>query len=344
MFKRPLFKHPPAHLAAVCQALFVTFLWSLSWILIKIGLHDVPALTFAGLRYTLAFVCLLPLFLKFGGLAVLKKLTRRDWVGLAGLGLIYYAVTQGAQFWGLAFLPAVTVSLLLNLSAPVVALWGIFWLGERPTGGQWAGMTLCLAGIGIYFNGSLPEDSQLTGLGIMLVGVLANAASSILGRKLNRQGKFTPLAVTTISMGIGGLALLAGGLSSQPLPNLTLSSWAIIGWLALVNTAFAFTLWNSTLRTLSAMESSLINNTMLVQIALLAWVFLGEEVAGLKILGLALVALGVLVVQLRLKLKFFGVKAGSVAEKSDLSDKASGPLENKFAGGKNPDGLEGELD
>ena len=92
------------------------------------------------------------------------------------------------------------------------------------------------------------------------------------------------------------------------------------------------------------MESSLINNTMLVQIALLAWVFLGEEVAGLKILGLGLVALGVLVVQLRLKLRFFGVKAGSVAENSDLSDKASGPLENKFAGGKNPDRLEGELD
>lgn len=50
-----MFKHPPAYLATVCQALFVTFLWLLSWVLIKIGLHDVPALTFAGLRDTLAF-------------------------------------------------------------------------------------------------------------------------------------------------------------------------------------------------------------------------------------------------------------------------------------------------
>ena len=39
------------------QALFVTFLWSTSWVLIKIGLDQIPALPFAGLRYTLACVC-----------------------------------------------------------------------------------------------------------------------------------------------------------------------------------------------------------------------------------------------------------------------------------------------
>lgn len=299
-----MFRKPPAHLPAVAQALLVTFLWSLSWVLIKLGLHDVPALTFAGLRYTLAFLCLLPLFLHFGGVVALKKLTRRDWCSLVLLGLVYYAVTQGAQFLGLAFLPAVTVSLFLNLSAPVVALFGIFFLGEKPSGGQWFGMALCLAGVGIYFNGALPSGGQLTGLLIMLLGLLANAASSILGRSLNRRGTYTPLTITTISMGIGGLTLLVSGLTTRPLPSFTLGSWAIVAWLAVVNTAFAFTLWNSTLRTLSAMESSLINNTMLVQIAILAWLFLGETIEGIKILGLVLVGLGVLIVQLRLRFGF----------------------------------------
>jgi drug/metabolite transporter (DMT)-like permease len=41
----------------------------------------------------------------------------------------------------------------------------------------------------------------------------------------------------------------------------------IIGWLSVINTAFAFTLWNHTLRTLTAVESSVMNNTVLVQIA-----------------------------------------------------------------------------
>lgn len=44
-----------------------------------------------------------------------------------------------------------------------------------------------------------------------------------------------------------------------------------------MNTAFAFTSWNATLRRLSAMESSVVNTTMLIQIAVLAWVFLGES-------------------------------------------------------------------
>ena len=57
-----------SHTSAVLQALFVTFLWSTSWVLIRIGLEDIPALTFAGLRYTIAFLCLLPLVLVRGEL------------------------------------------------------------------------------------------------------------------------------------------------------------------------------------------------------------------------------------------------------------------------------------
>jgi len=50
---------------------------------------------------------------------------------------------------------------------------------------------------------------------------------------------------------------------------------------------------------LSAVESSIINNTMLIQIAVLAWLFLGESLRTLGILGLGLAALGTLLVQLR---------------------------------------------
>ena len=47
------------HTIALLQALLVTFIWSLSWVFIKIGLQGIPPITFAGLRYTLAFLCLL---------------------------------------------------------------------------------------------------------------------------------------------------------------------------------------------------------------------------------------------------------------------------------------------
>jgi drug/metabolite transporter (DMT)-like permease len=66
-----------------------------------------------------------------------------------------------------------------------------------------------------------------------------------------------------------------------------------------VNTAFAFTLWNSTLRTLSAVESSILNSLMMPQIAILAVVFLGEGLTIKEIVGLILIFAGVIVVQLK---------------------------------------------
>jgi drug/metabolite transporter (DMT)-like permease len=287
------------HLLAVLQALFITVLWASSWVFIKIGLADLPALPFAGLRYMLAVVCLLPFVVRPAPRTALRGLTGPQWVRLVVLGVLYIAVAQGAQFLALAYLPAVTVSLLLNFTPVVVAGLGLLLLGERPTPVQWGGVGLFLAGALVYFTPVAFPASEVVGLGIAVVCVLANAGSAVLGRHVNRAGAIPPLVVTVVSMGVGAALLLGGGVLLQGLPALTLRHWVIIGWLAVVNTAFAFTLWNCTLRTLSAMESSIINSTMMVQIALLAWLFLGETLTGPKLLGLALAGLGALIVQVR---------------------------------------------
>ncbi len=288
-----------SHTAAVLQALFVTFLWATSWVLIRIGLEDIPALTFAGLRYAIAFVCLLPLALSRRALLPARTLTRRRWRQLIILGLLFYAITQGAIFVSLFYLPAASVSLLLSFSPVVVALLGIAFLSERPSAGQWIGMAVFLLGVVVFFLPAEFGGGEMIGLAVALAGVLANALSSILGRDVNRRGDLSPLAVTVITMGIGGITLLVAGLIIEGFPELNLANWGIVLWLAVVNSAFAFTLWNHTLRTLAAMESSVINNTMVIQIAVLAWIFLGEALTGRQIAGLILAALGALAVQLR---------------------------------------------
>ncbi|HYP18470.1 MAG TPA: DMT family transporter [Chloroflexia bacterium] len=294
-----MFANRTAHTAAVLQALFVTFLWSTSWVLIKWGLEDIPALPFAGLRYLLAFLCLLPFAWRWGHLAQLRALSLRDWLKLSALGLLYIAVSQGAQFLGLSYLPAVTVSLLLNFTPAVVALLGILLLAERPTRVQWAGIVLYLAGTLFYFFPMSVLGSEAFGMAVVVLGVLTNAISAVLGRQVNREKKLHPIAVTVASMGVGSVALLLFGVSVQGVPTISPDGWLVVGWLAVVNTAFAFPLWNHTLRTLSAVESSIINSTMLVQIALLAWLFLGEELTAQKIGGMIMVGLGMLIVQLR---------------------------------------------
>ena len=289
------------HITALLQAVFVTFLWSTSWVLIKFGLRNqLPALTFAGLRYFTAFLCLIP-FVLFNPSEHerIKRLSRTDWFWLFVLGVFVITLTQGAQFLSLAYLPAAMVSLVANLTSVVVGVAGIWLIQEAPSRLQWIGVGVTVLGVGLYF---LPVNlAGMVGFGLLIAvfGMLSNAASSLLGRKINLQEHLSPLVVTFTSMGIGSVLLLATGILTQGFGTPTLSDWAIIGWLAVVNTAFAFTVWNHTLRTLSAIESSVVNSLMMPQIALLAYVFLGETLSIKELAGLLLVGIGVVIVQRR---------------------------------------------
>ncbi|MEJ2615150.1 MAG: EamA family transporter, partial [Ignavibacteriaceae bacterium] len=208
---------------------------------------------------------------------------------------------QGTQFLGLSLLPSVTVSLMLNFTPIVVAIMGIFLIDENPAAPQWFGAVIFLAGILIYFIPISVEGNSVPGLIIMSLGVLANSGSAILGRDINRNGKISPLVVTFISMGTGSIILIITGFITEGFPVLSTLAMLYLIWLIIVNTAFAFTIWNLTLRSINAVESSIINSTMLIQIAVLAYLFLGEEITFQKGFGMMVAALGVIFVQIKRK-------------------------------------------
>jgi drug/metabolite transporter (DMT)-like permease len=291
----------PSRIKALLLAILVTIIWSTSWVLIKIGLADVPALTFAGLRYMLASILFFPILLKKNVRVQIKALTKKDWFSLIWLGIILYMLGQGGQYLGLAFLPSVTVSLILNLSALFVALVSSVAIKEKLNWLQWIGILLNLAGVLIYFNPSNHMQGNWLGWLFAFVSLIGNSVGSILGREINRNAKIHPIVITGISMTIGSVLMLLTGILWQGLPALSARSIWIIVILALVNTAVCFSLWNYTQQTLMATETTILNNTMLVYVSILAWIFLGEKqsVAGMVGLGLALA--GAMIVQVRLK-------------------------------------------
>ncbi len=312
-------------LTAVLQALLVTFLWSTSWVMIKLGLQaSLPALTFAGLRYTLAFTCLLPFALRNPAhCATLRHIPRRLWLQLVVLGVVYYALTQGSQFAALALAPAATLTLLLNFSPVLVALASSLFTREAPALAQWGGILLSLTGALVYLFPLNFPSGQTRGLAIGVIGVLSNAAGSVLGRQVNARGELAPLLVTLVSMGCGGILLLVVGAATQGFGALDLKQWLMIAWLAVINTAFAFTLWNHTLQTLSAVESSIINNSMMPQIAILAWLFLAEPLSLQQIGGILIVVMGTLFVQIRRPAGALIVASGQVGSASAPGRKKS---------------------
>ncbi len=291
------------HLKAILLALLVTFLWSTSFILIKWGLAEIPPLTYAGLRYILALICLLPLSFTKKNKQAIKNLERKDWLKLILLGILFICFTQGSMFMGLQLLPSVTVSLWLNFTPLVVAVMAIFLLKEYPYFLQWTGAVLFVIGIFTYFYPVRLSDNQSLGLIVMTVGVLANSGSAVLGRDVNRSGRINPYVVTLISMGFGAVVLLVVGITLQGLPSISMQNIIYLLWLAFVNTAIAFVIWNYTLKTLTALESSIINGTMLIQIAVLAWIFLGEEISFKEIIGMSIAAIGAVLVQLKRRIK-----------------------------------------
>ena len=275
---------------AILLALFVTMLWSSSIILIKKFLVDVPPLAFTGIRYMLAFLILLPGLLKRRG--EVKQLSSFDWRFLVILGLVYYTITQGGAFLTLVHLDAITMSLLMSFTGPLVAVLGLIFLKEGVSRLQWTGMAIFL----VYFLPATTLPKSALGMGLALFTMIANSVSSVMGRGVNRDQRLDPMVVTGISMGIGAVALLGGVLVFQGLPQLDLVDWLLLLIIAGLNTALAFWIWNRTLQSLTAMESSMINNSMLIQITLLAWIFLGESVSLIGMIGLIIAVVGLFLV------------------------------------------------
>ena len=131
------------------------------------------------------------------------------------------------------------------------------------------------------------------------MALAANAGASLLGRDVNRDAATSPLVTTTVSMTVGAVVLLAAGVGVEGWPALSAQAAAIIAWLAIINTAVAFTLWNFSLRHLTAGQSSVVNNAMLPQIGLLGWVFFGEAPGPWQWAGMFLVSAGVVIGQHR---------------------------------------------
>jgi drug/metabolite transporter (DMT)-like permease len=283
------------HRTALVLALLVTVLWSSSWVIIRFGLDDegLRPITFAGLRYALAGLVLLAVTVaRPRARRALAGITRRDLGVLAALGLVFIAVAQGGQFVAIANQPTATTSLVIALTPLLVVAASGRSLGEWASPRQVAGAVLVAVGAALYFSGAL--GATLVGMVAAVLALLGNTFGSVIGRGVHRSGVRSPLVTTGVSMTIGAAVLLGAGVTVEGLPAITGRAALFIGWLAVVNGSLAFWMWNHSLRHLTATESAVINNTMLVQIAALGWVFLAETPSAVQVVGILAVTTGII--------------------------------------------------
>jgi drug/metabolite transporter (DMT)-like permease len=127
-----------------------------------------------------------------------------------------------------------------------------------------------------------------------LVGI---TLSGILGREVARERQLDTLLLTAIPLAFGGGLLLVLGLLVEGSPRFTGTALIVVIWLAVVNTALAYLLYNHSLQTLTAFEVNIMMNLTPLATAGLAGLLLGERLEEVQIVGMVVVIAGVGLVQ-----------------------------------------------
>jgi drug/metabolite transporter (DMT)-like permease len=98
-------------------------------------------------------------------------------------------------------------------------------------------------------------------------------------------------------LSLNSLLLLPIALATEGAPQINLSGAVIVAWLAIVNTAFAYILYNRALQALAAFEVSALASLSPLVTAIGAWLFLAEPLTALQIAGMIIMVSGVMLVQ-----------------------------------------------
>ncbi|MGE0128526.1 MAG: DMT family transporter [Blastocatellales bacterium] len=129
--------------------LILCLIWGSTWIFIKLGLRDLPPITFAGLRFLFASVILWAIV--FARRRPLPK-TRSDWLKLAWAGSISFALNYGLIFWGEQHINSGLAAVLQAMIPAFGLIFAHIYLpNERITARKLAGVAIGVAGVSLIF-------------------------------------------------------------------------------------------------------------------------------------------------------------------------------------------------
>lgn len=260
--------------------------------------HGVDAVTV--IMYRMLFA--LPLFLGLSWWATYRSsrpvvpLTRRDWLGILGLGFSGYYAASMLDFWGLQYISASLERLILYLNPTLVLLLG-WLLYRRPIRlQQYGAMALSYAGMLLVFGHELSFEGRATLIGAVLV--FASAVSYALylvysGELVKRHGS---LRLVGLATSVACILCILQFLLLKPLSAAIVAPEVI--WLSLLN-ALACTV-APVLMVMMAIER--IGSGLTAQVGMVGplstigmglWI-LGEPLNGWILAGTALVLAGVL--------------------------------------------------
>src|SRR3989475_3129160 len=190
--------------------------WSSTWLVIKVGLRDLPTISYAAIRFVIAVIVLFAV-----SLGRVRLLPRRgaDYAILAFTGVLMFAVNYGLLFWGELHVSS-GLAAVLQATIPIFGMvFAHLMLPDKPLPlPRLAGSLLALGGVAIIcarllgFNGLM---AFWGGLGIVF-GAAGAAFSNVLLKA--RVLKMAPAMIAAWQMIFGAAPLLVIGLMVEGNP------------------------------------------------------------------------------------------------------------------------------
>ncbi|UOR10763.1 EamA family transporter [Halobacillus amylolyticus] len=275
-------------------------------ILIGKAISELPPITITFFRLLIAFVVLFPLgyrsawkyrdrFFKYKKPVLVMALS-----GLALFNTFIYGALQFTTSSNVAILESIIPAITVVLSA--------FMLKERLKGIQWGGVGLSLIGaIWVVMDGNILKLTVIdwnVGDLIMIGAIITWAVYSVMVKKYMH--KFPPYAAIFVMTGISLIALLP----------IVIIEWSIIGipamgdsnfiigllYLGIFPSLIALIFYNRAVALLGASQASIFLNFLPVVTMIGAYLWLGEEITVMHVIGAGIVIVGVLLTtQFRVK-------------------------------------------
>jgi drug/metabolite transporter (DMT)-like permease len=284
------------------KLVLTTFFWGGTFVAGKWAVGEAPPFFVATLRFAIASIVLWALVAWQGrgaGERFPLPETGVQWAGLFSLGLTGVFLYNFAFLVGLSRTSAVNGSLIVAFNPLLTAVLSAWWLKERVSPFQAAGLLLALLGVGIVVTrGSIEVVRALSfnhGDILMLGGPIAWALYTITGKKVLRT--FPPLVATAYASLFGTLLLLpAAALEGSLLSGvyrLTAYGWISVLQLALLGTVVGFVWWYDGVAELGAARASVFVNLVPIFGVLLSALILSEKLNGSQLAGGIVVVVGV---------------------------------------------------
>lgn len=184
------------------------FLWGSVWLFIKIGVADLPPISFAGLRLAIAFVILLPLVWR--SRASLPR-ARGDWAAIASTGFLLLGVNYALVFWGAQFIASGMIAVLQAVTPAFGLLFGRWLTGTRVSAAQLFGVALGVAGVAMISANQLHAAGGNALLGSIAVTAGGACVAFAYTSTKARLSHLDPLIILVGQIVFGCVPLLIAG-------------------------------------------------------------------------------------------------------------------------------------